>query len=172
VVKCGIRKQYIIKDPNSEETIVPVRNELNTVHRKFFDTIKEAMTTCDTLVTLLVDDSALARMCTKYDADTKFTPDIFKKVNNKVNLLSDMLPVVVVLHSTFNQQGSVSASTTSSGFGALTNTICENEKMTVHQTRMRESAEKILEMQFTDLKTFLDSVQTFFSYTKMCTMCE
>jgi len=104
------------------------------------------MTTYDTLVSLIVDDSALVRMCTKYDIDTRLTPDIFKNVNNKVNLLSDMLPVVVVLHATFNQQGSASASTTSAGFGALTNNIRENENMTAHQTCMRESAEKILEM--------------------------
>jgi len=42
--------------------------------------------------------------------------------------------------------------------------------MTAHQTRMRESSKKILEMHFADIETFLDSVQAFLSYTKMCTM--
>ena len=67
VVKCGIRKQYVIKDPDSAEAIVAVRSELNTAHRKLFDAIKEAMSPCDALATLRVGDSALARMCTKYD---------------------------------------------------------------------------------------------------------
>ena len=49
VVKCGIRKQYVIKDPDSNEAIVAVRSELNTAHRKFFDAIKEAMASCDAL---------------------------------------------------------------------------------------------------------------------------
>jgi len=174
VVKCGIRKQYVIKDPDSDEAIVAVRSELNTAHRKLFDAIKEVMTPCDAFATLRVDDSALARMCTKYDRDTRLVPDIFMKVNDKIKLLPDILPAVALLHVAFNQQGSTSASTTSAAFGALTNSIRENENKTAHQTRMRESTEKILEMQFADIETFLDSVLAFSraisSYTKMCTM--
>jgi len=169
-LKCGIRKQYVIKDPDIDEAIVAVRSELNTAHRKLFDTIKEAMSSCDALTTLRVGNSALARLCTKHDRDTRLAPDIFMKVNDKFKLLPDMLPAVVLLRVAFNQQGFTSASTTSAAFGALTNSIYENEKMTAHQTRMRESAEKILEMQFADIETFLDSVQAFLSYTKMCTM--
>jgi len=170
VVKCGIRKQYVLKDPDSNEAIVAVRSELNTAHRKLFDAIKEAMAPCDALATLHVGDSALARMCTKYDRDTRLAPDIFMKVNDKVKLLPDMLSAVALLCAAFNQQGFTSASTTSAAFGALTNSIRENESMTAHQTRMRKSAEKILEMQFDDIETFLDSVQAYLSYTKMCTM--
>jgi len=81
-----------------------------------------------------------------------------------------MLPAVALLRVAFNQQGSTPASTTSAAFGALTNSIRENESMTAHQTRMRKSAEKILEMLFADIETFLDSIQAFLSYTKMCTM--
>jgi len=92
------------------------------------------------------------------------------KVNDKVKLLSDMLPAVALLRAAFNQQGSTSASTKSAAFRALTNSIRENEGMTVHQTRMRESAEKILEMQFADIETFLDSVQAFSSYIRMRAM--
>jgi len=84
VVKCGIRKQYVIKDPDSDKAIVAVRSELSTAHRKLFDAIKEAMAPCDALATLRVVDSALARMCTKYDRDTRLAPDIFMKVNDKV----------------------------------------------------------------------------------------
>jgi len=109
-------------------------------------------------------------MCTKYDRDTRLAPDIFMKVNDKVKLLPDMLPAVALLRAAFNPQGSTSASTTSAAFRALTNGIRENEGMTAHQTRMCESAEKILEMQFADIETFLDSVQAFSSYIKMCTM--
>jgi len=68
------------------------------------------------------------------------------KVNDKVKLLPDMLPAVVLLCAAFSQQGSTSASTTSAAFRALTNDIRENESMAAHQTRMRESAEKILEV--------------------------
>jgi len=136
VVKCGIRKQYVIKDPDSDEVIVALRSELNTAHRKLFDAIKEAMSPCDALATLRVGDSALARMCTKYDRDTRLAPDIFIKVNDKVKLLPDMLPAVALLREAFNQQGSTSASTTSAAFGALTNGMRENESMTAHQTRI------------------------------------
>jgi len=170
VVKCGICEQYVIKDTDSDEAIVAVRSELNTAHCKLFDATKEAMTPCDALSTLLVGDTALARVCTKYDRDTKLAPDIFKNVNDKVKLLPDMLPAVALLRAAFNQQGSTSASSTSSAFRALTNGIRENESMTAHQTRMREFAEKILEMQFADIETFLNSVQAFSSYTKMCIM--
>jgi hypothetical protein len=30
MVKCGIRKQYVIKDPNSDEAIVAVRSAANS----------------------------------------------------------------------------------------------------------------------------------------------
>jgi len=60
VVKCGIRKQYVIKDPGSDEAIVAVRSELNTAHRKLFDAIKEAMVPCDALATLHVGNLACA----------------------------------------------------------------------------------------------------------------
>jgi len=103
------------------------------------------------------------------EPDTRFASDIFIKIKDKVKLLPDMLPAVALLREAFNQQGSTSASTTSA-FGALTNGMRENESMTAHQTRMRESAEKILEMQFADLEAFLNSVQAFSSYTKMCDM--
>jgi len=85
------------------------------------------------------------------------------KVNDKVKLLPDMLPAVALLHVAFNQQCSTSASTTSAAFRALANGIRENESMTAHQTRMRESAEKILKMRVADIETFLDSVQAFLS---------
>ena len=130
VVKCGICEQYVIKDTDSDEAIVAVRSELNTAHCKLFDATKEAMTPCDALSTLLVGDTALARVCTKYDRDTKLAPDIFKNVNDKVKLLPDMLPAVALLRAAFNQQGSTSASSTSSAFRALTNGIRENESMT------------------------------------------
>jgi len=147
MVKCGIRKQYVIKDPDSDEAIVAVRSELNTAHRKLFNAIKEAMAPYDALATLRDGDSALARMCTKYDRDTlRLAPDIFMKVNDKVKLLPDMLPAVALLHAAFNQQDSTSASITSVAFRALTNGTRENESMTAHQTCMRESAEKILQM--------------------------
>ena len=74
VVKCGIRKPYVIKDPDSDEAIVAVRSELNTAHRKLFDAIKEAMSPCDAIATLRVGDSTLPRMCTKYDRDTRLAP--------------------------------------------------------------------------------------------------
>jgi len=170
VVKCAIRRQFVIKDPDSEEAVVAVRSELNTAHRILFDAIKEAMAPFDTLATLRVGNSALAQMCTKYDKDTRLAPDVFMKVDGKVKMLPDMLPAVALLRAAFDQQGSTSASTTSAAFAALTNGIQEDESMTAHLTRLRESAEKILEMHFADLAAFLDSVQANSAYTKMCAM--
>jgi len=132
VVKCRICKQYVIKDPKSDEVIVAVRSELNTAHRKFFDAIKEATAPCDALATLRVGDSALARVCTKYDRDTRLAPDIFMKVNDKVKLLPELLPAVALLRAAFNQQVSTSASTTSGAFRALANGIRENESLSMH----------------------------------------
>ena len=59
---------------------------------------------------------------------------------------------------------------TAAAFSELTNGIRANESMTTHQLRMREATVKIMEMKFADLDGFLDSVQAFSSFNKMCAM--
>ena len=139
VVQCAIRKLLVIKDPNCKEAIVAVRSELNTAHRILFDAINEAMAPFDTLATLRVGNSALARMCIKYDKDTRLAANVFKTVEGKVELMPDMLPAVALLRAAFDQQGSTSASTTSAVLAALTNGVQEDESMTGHLTRLHES---------------------------------
>ena len=77
---------------------------------------------------------------------------------------------MAIIHAALDTQGSTSAATTTAAFGALTNGIRSDESMTAHQTRMREATLKITAMKFTDLEGFLDSVQAFSIFNKICTM--
>ena len=175
VCRCHIRKFHGVKESDSEEANAAMRSVLNDVHRKLFDAIIQAMKPRDTLTHLCAGESPLVRTCTAYESDGLCVVPgqlgcILNVVDNKLKLLPHKLTVVVIIRATLDTQGSTSAATKTAVFGALTNGIRANESMTAHQTRMREATVKIMAMKFADLDGFLDSVQAFSSFNKMCAM--
>jgi len=151
-----------------------MRSFLNDVHRKL-DTIIQAMRSWDALTHLRAGNSPLARMCMAYESDGLCVVSgqprcIFNVVNNMLQLLSYKLPVVAKTSAALDTQGFTSTAMIMAVFGALTNGIRANESMTAHQTRVCEATVKITAMKFADLEGFLDSVQAFSSFNKMCAM--
>jgi len=175
VCRCHIRKFHGVKESDSEEVNAAMRSVLNDVHRKLFDAIIQTIKPLDTLTHLRAGDSPLARMCTAYESDGLYVVPgqpgcIFNVVDNKLKLLPHKLPVVMIIRAALDTQGSTSAAMTTATFGALTNGIRAIESMTAHQTRMREATVKITAMKFADLEGFLNSVQAFSAFNKMCAM--
>ena len=154
-----------------------MRSVLDDVHRKLFDAIILAMKPWDTLSHLRAGDSLLARMCKAYETDGLCVMQgqpgcIFNVVDCKLKLLPHKLPVVMIIHAALDTQGSTSAATMTAVFGALTNGIHSDESMTAYQTRLREATLKITVMKFANLEGFLNLVQAFSIFNKMCTMLD
>ena len=97
---------------------------------------------------------------------------IFNVVDGKLKLLPHKLPVMVIIRAGVDTQGSTSVATTTAAFGALKTGIRSDESMTSHQTRMREATLKITVMKFANLEGFLNLVQAFSIFNKMCTMLD